>query len=91
MDEFAAHLLLLGPPRSRGSTATERVHHDGPFPRVLPEHPERVPSSEAMDAEARGEIALGGCIIPWEPLHYRCLACNCEWGRPEEPGEAGPV
>lgn len=49
-----------------------------------------LPSSEAMDAEARGEIALGGCIIPWEPLHYRCLACGWEWGRSEEPGEAGP-
>ena len=49
-----------------------------------------MPSSEAMEAAERGEIALGGCLIPWEPLHYRCLACGWEWGRPEEPGEAGP-
>jgi pyruvate/2-oxoacid:ferredoxin oxidoreductase beta subunit len=49
-----------------------------------------MPSREAMEAAARGEIALGGCIIPWKPLHYRCLACNWEWGKSEAPVEAGP-
>ncbi len=26
-----------------------------------------LPSPEAMEAEARGELALGGCMMPWRP------------------------
>lgn len=48
-----------------------------------------MPSEEAMAAAARGEIALGGCCMPWEPLNYRCLNCLFEWGKPAEPNEPG--
>jgi len=50
-----------------------------------------MPSQEAMAAAERGEIALGGCCMPWEPLNYRCLNCEFEWGKPEEPGEPGEL
>ncbi|TDP74741.1 hypothetical protein [Roseateles toxinivorans] len=39
------------------------------------------PSPEAMSMAERGEIALGGCCIPWEPMENRCLACEHEWGK----------
>lgn len=47
-----------------------------------------MPTPEAMEAAARGEIALGGCIIPWGSPHFRCLACSWEWAMPVEPGDS---
>ncbi|MEJ6001319.1 hypothetical protein [Paucibacter soli] len=44
------------------------------------------PSPEAMDAAERGEIALGGCCLPCEPVHHRCLDCGHEWAAPEPEG-----
>lgn len=40
------------------------------------------PAPELMDAAERGEVALGGCCLPLEPIQFRCLACEHEWGEP---------
>ena len=34
------------------------------------------PSPEMMKAANRGEIALGGCVLPEDPPLYECSACD---------------
>lgn len=43
------------------------------------------PTSEALDAVDRGEIALGGCfIMPGQP-DWRCNVCGHKWFEPDDP------
>lgn len=38
------------------------------------------PSDEMFEASERGEIDLGGCCLPEEPLpHWRCRSCGAEF------------
>jgi hypothetical protein len=39
------------------------------------------PTAEAEGAVARGEIVLGGCVIPEEPPIWSCTQCGAEGGR----------
>jgi hypothetical protein len=41
-----------------------------------------LPSGELMEAAARGEVALGGCIVG--PQHWACSACGYTWPLPPE-------
>lgn len=37
------------------------------------------PTSEAMDAAARKELVLGGCILSDDNPDTACLACGYSW------------
>jgi hypothetical protein len=38
-----------------------------------------MPGPELFEAEERGEIALGGCVIGSDDPNRRCVACGNEW------------
>jgi hypothetical protein len=38
-----------------------------------------MPSSEAFELEAKGEIYLGGCEIGLIKSNFHCNNCNYEW------------
>jgi len=40
------------------------------------------PSHEMFEAEERGEIALGGCVVDQSSPTWRCRRCRHEWGSP---------
>lgn len=43
------------------------------------------PTADAFEAERRGDIALGGCVIGDESPDYICRACRepLPWARPD--------
>src|SRR5215216_7072809 len=44
------------------------------------------PTSEALDAVERGEIALGGCVMMPNQPNWKCATCGYEWFDRESPG-----
>ena len=38
-----------------------------------------LPTSEACEAEERGEIALGGCMVEFDGPTHACTACGERW------------
>ena len=40
------------------------------------------PMGDMFEAEQRGEIALGGCVVSPESPTWRCRKCGHEWGGP---------
>jgi hypothetical protein len=38
-----------------------------------------LPSSEAFEAEERGEIVLGGCLIEEDEPTHACKECGWQW------------
>lgn len=38
-----------------------------------------LPSIEAFEAEQRGEIVLGGCVLEEDAATHACTACGQRW------------
>lgn len=38
-----------------------------------------MPTGDAAEMEARGELVLGGCCIDLDAPERQCLACGCQW------------
>ncbi len=38
-----------------------------------------MPSYEAMEADKRKEVILGGCLVTGNYPDYGCLCCNHRW------------
>ena len=45
------------------------------------------------EAEIRGEIVLGGCMVGDESPDYQCRGCGTylPWVRPAEPPDSNPI
>ena len=43
-----------------------------------------MPGSELMEAAARGEVSLGGCVVHEDMPAFVCLACEETAGRIED-------
>jgi hypothetical protein len=48
------------------------------------------PSPEMMEAEERGEIALGGCVVYDDAPRWTCPGCGDTTGRVDSP-DLGPA
>lgn len=41
-----------------------------------------LPSPPLFEAAERGEVALGGCVLPFASPSWRCRRCGREWAEP---------
>lgn len=40
-----------------------------------------LPDGDTFDAEGRGKVVLGGCVVTNHDPRWQCRACGHRWGR----------